>query len=279
MKFVNKINNNVALAQDEHDVDWVLIGRGIGFGKEAGDPITEDQIDRRFKAQKDEVTHQNPPAMLQHINPDTLQLATLVSDRVAERLGIHFSNYNYLALADHIDFALERAKGDQDYPTELRWDVKNLFPKEYAAAQYALALIQEQTGVKLPPSELTFFTYHFVSAQSDETLLEDTVEVANLANRIIEIVSYSFQMQPDPTSLNYARFMTHLRYFIIRQLKGGSEEIALDPLIGEVVKERYPKAYQAAVKIAEYLHQSKGWTISESEKMYLTLHIWRLTRE
>lgn len=279
MKFIKKINNNVALAKDDDDIEWVLLGKGLGFGKTAGDQISNAQIDRRFKVTVDQQTHQDPPMMLANIDPSILQLAEVVSQKAAEALNISFSNYNYLALADHLSFALKRADQQADYPHDLRWEVKQLFPEEYKVAQMAVSLVKEQTGVELPESELTFLTYHFVSAQSDETLLADTVEITGMINRILEIISYHFQLILDTKSLNYARFLTHLRYFMTRQLKGepGSEE--LDPIIGQVVKEKYHKAYQAAEKVALYLQQARDWQISESEKLYLTLHIWRLTRQ
>ncbi|WP_054749809.1 PRD domain-containing protein [Lacticaseibacillus thailandensis] len=275
---LKKINNNVALAKDESGTEWVLLGRGIGFGKNAGDEVHTDEVDRRFKAEEDTVTHQNPPMILANIDPAILQLASKVSQEAGDFLGIHFSNYNYLAIADHIAFALERTQRGEDYPNEFRWQVGRLYPKEYAAAKRALATVKAETGVSLPKSELTFFTYHFVSAQSDATLVEDTVEMTELINRVVEIVSYSFQMQLDTSSLNYSRFVTHLRYFVVRQIHGESGGEELDPTIGQVIRMKYPKAYEAAGKIAAYLEQARGWHISNNEKLYITLHVWRLTR-
>lgn len=266
------------MAKDEDAVEWVLLGKGIGFGKQAGDQIEISQIDRRFKAQVDGVTHQNPPEMLANIDPTILQLASMISEHAANFLEIRFSNYNYLALADHIAFAIKRAQTTDDYPKDFRWEVQRLYPKEYQAAQQALVLIKDRLGVQLPISELTFFTYHFVSAQSSGTLVADTVEMTSLINRIVEIISYHFQKQIDTSSLNYARFMTHLRYFVIRQMHHEQNGEEIDPMIGEVVRNKYPKAYAATQKIATYLEQTKNWQISSSERMYLTLHVWRLTR-
>lgn len=266
------------MAKDEDAVEWVLLGKGIGFGKQTGDQIDVSQIDRRFKAQEDGFTHQNPPEMLANIDPTILQLASTISNRAADFLEIRFSNYNYLALADHIAFAIKRAQTTDDYPKDFRWEVQRLYPKEYQVAEQALSFIKEQTGIQLPTSELTFFTYHFVSAQSNGSLVADTVEMTSLINRIIEIISYHFQQQIDTSSLNYARFMTHLRYFMIRQMHREQNDEELDPMIGEVVRNKYPKAYAATKKIATYLEQTKHWQISSSERMYLTLHVWRLTR-
>lgn len=278
MYYIKKINNNVALAKDDSGAEWVLLGRGIGFGKQKGDQISPEEIDRRFMAEEDTVTHQNPPAILGNIDPVILQLASKVSQQAGDFLGIHFSNYNYLAIADHIAFALQRTRNGDDYPKEFRWQVGRLYPKEYEAAQRALATIKHDTGASLPDSELTFFTYHFVSAQSDRTLVEDTVEMTELINRIVEIVGYGFQKELDTSSLNYARFLTHLRYFVIREMHGEASGEELDPTVGQVIRVKYPKAYDIAGKVAAYLDTARGWHISNNERLYITLHVWRLTR-
>ena len=51
----------------------------------------------------------------------------------------------------------------------------------------------------------------------------------------------------------------------------------MDQTLLEVVKTKYEKAYQAVEKIAALLKQKYGWTVSTNEKLYLTLHIWRVT--
>lgn len=46
MKFVKNFNNNAALVSDESEVDWVMIGNGIGFSKKLVIPLMRT----RFRA-------------------------------------------------------------------------------------------------------------------------------------------------------------------------------------------------------------------------------------
>ena len=56
-------------------------------------------------------------------------------------LNVKFNDFQYLALADHIDFALSRTEDHIDMSAaNTRWEVKNLFPKEY---QYQMTLDTE----------------------------------------------------------------------------------------------------------------------------------------
>ena len=46
-------NNNAALVKDSAGKDWVVIGKGIGFGLKKGMPVDESKIERRFLAQEE----------------------------------------------------------------------------------------------------------------------------------------------------------------------------------------------------------------------------------
>jgi beta-glucoside operon transcriptional antiterminator len=102
--------------------------------------------------------------------------------------------------------------------------------------------------------------------------------MTEVINRIIEIVQYHFQLKLDEDSLNYTRFITHLRYFFIRQYKQDqTEQEEVDVTLLEVVKNKYEKAYQAVDKISNLLEKRYGWVFSSNERLYLTLHVWRVT--
>ncbi|MCG0621604.1 transcription antiterminator [Lactiplantibacillus plantarum] len=50
VKFLKNFNNNAALVVDDQDVEWIVIGNGVGFGKHQGDQIDDQKIQRRFVA-------------------------------------------------------------------------------------------------------------------------------------------------------------------------------------------------------------------------------------
>lgn len=67
---------------------------------------------------------------LKDISTKTLELTTKVIKLVEPKLNIKFNDFQYLALADHIDFALTRSEDKVDMnATNTRWEVRNLFPK------------------------------------------------------------------------------------------------------------------------------------------------------
>ncbi len=62
-----------------------------------------------------------------------------------------FNDFQYLALADYIDFALSRIEDNIDISAaSTRWEVKNLFSKEYKISEKVIALINKEMNVNLP---------------------------------------------------------------------------------------------------------------------------------
>lgn len=278
MKFIKNFNNNAALVSDESGVDWVVIGNGIGFGKKPNDPIDETKITRRFVAVEKNIKMIDS---VRDIDKRTLSLTTDVINLVSKRLNVNFTDYQYLVLADHIDFMLKRTdEGFELGQGTVGWELKKLFPKEYSAAKDALKLLQEKTKLIFPNSEVVYLTYHFINASSDQTKLQDTIKITKLIHGVIEIIEYQYGMQLDPESFNFNRFMTHLRSFMVRHLyeigdeDSGSE---LDNSLLELMKVKYKKAYETVLKIGTYLSKQAGWKLQPDDEVYLTLHVWRVT--
>ena len=48
MRIEKVLNNNVVIARDEAGAETVLMGRGLAFGRRAGDEAPADKIEKRF---------------------------------------------------------------------------------------------------------------------------------------------------------------------------------------------------------------------------------------
>lgn len=49
MKIEKVLNNNVVVALDENGAETVLMGRGLGFGRRAGDEAPPDKVEKRSR--------------------------------------------------------------------------------------------------------------------------------------------------------------------------------------------------------------------------------------
>lgn len=141
MIFLKTFNNSAALVQDDQGQEQVILGKGVGFGLKKGDKIDESKIERRFIAN----SHQDEVNQVKEINASTIDLTNKVIEMVEPLLNVKFNDFQYLALADHIDFALSRIEDNIDISAaNTRWEVKNLFPKEYKISEKVIALINKE---------------------------------------------------------------------------------------------------------------------------------------
>ncbi|CDF74754.1 PRD domain-containing protein [Lactobacillus acidophilus] len=275
MKFLKAFNNSAALVRNDEGQEEVVLGKGIGFGLKEGQDVDENKIERCFVTsdQSDEV------AQVKEFKSQTIDVTNQIVKMVEPLLQTHFTDYQFLALADHIDFAVTRINDHIDIdPANNDWEVKNLFPKEYAIAEKVVALINRELQVILPKSETTFMTYHLVNAASYDAQVQETIQITNLISGIISIIQFQYKITLDTTSFNYSRFITHLRILLVRLLrKEIKENQKLDPSLLSFMKIKYNKAYDTAERIATYLHSKMNWTLDSDDKFYLVLHIFRVT--
>lgn len=273
-EFVKSLNNNIVLAYDENHNEVVLFGTGIGFNRKKGDMVEESSVIKLFIND----SNKRLAPMIQNLSEDIVSATEEIvqyGSRVLEK-QLHASIL--IVLADHLYFAMERAKKSQNVDNPLQWEVPHLYPKEYEIGVKGVKSIEERLQIKLPPQEASFIALHFVNAQFESQDMSDTLKITEIISRILDIVNYHFQLILDENSLYYSRFIVHLRYFIIRQKTHMKDTIGLnDEDLLETVKTRYKKSYQCAVKIAKYLHDAYSWDVSKDEIIYLLLHIERIT--
>jgi len=274
MQFLKKINNNVALVKDVSNEEYIVVGKGVGFGKKKGDMIEEKDITRRFYPDERN-TMESIFKQFVNIQPEIISMATEISKVAEKKLNIKFSNHHYIILADHINFAIARIEEGIDYNDSNRWEVKKLYPKEYQVAVASIEMIYEKWGVKLSKSEEVFITYHFVNAQDSNNTINETFKLTELMGEAIQIIEEHFHIVLDDEEFNYIRMTNHLKYFFIRKMHGEAIE-SDDHTLADSVIEQCKNEHEAVLKICKMLKEKEDWDISLDEKMFLTLHIWRV---
>lgn len=283
MRYVKKVNNNMALAADGK-TEWVVFGKGLGFGFKKGDDLPDDRIEKRFQAiDSDERGHKlYTEAILSQVDSETIEVIAKTSSKIESVLGFSLTNYNFLALADHISFAIKRAKDSVNTSRKGHFvHLDRVYPTEYKAAKIMFnALNVALTDTVLPEEEIDYLTLHYVNAATSDLYLDETIEMTKLIQKITQLISYSMQINIDTSSINYSRFVTHIRFLMVRQKRGEASRMdsAMHAMVKSVI-EQFPNCFSAADKVARLLEEIKGWKITDEEILYLTMHIWRLVRE
>lgn len=275
MKFLKKINNNVAFAKDEQEVEYIVLGKGIGFSTQAGEQLADDVIDRRYILKNDHNSNQDLK-ILSEIPSNVVEVTSKISLMAQNKLGIVFDNAHYLILADHINFAIKRHGQGIEYPVLNYWELRKIHSQEFAVAEEALSFINETLEINLNESEIEFLTNHFVNASNRDSTISETIHVIKLIKQIVKLVEYYFQMTLDSNSFAHGKFTNHLRYFMLRKLYSQSYEDQMDEDLLQMYRMKYPDEYEMADKIAAFLYMKEKWSVSEEEKIYLTVHLKRI---
>lgn len=277
MRLTKIFNNNVVLAADDREQEFVLMGRGIGFHRELGSEIDPATVERTFQAGKTG----NPErfaALIDAIPPEHIALTEAIVALAGDEFGDDVAMHALIPLADHISFALRRAASSQEIAYPLSAEVALLYPREVAFARRALDLVAQRTGVRLPEIEAVPMALHFVNAQLGSGRdLDRVVDVTQAFADVVEIVQRRFGLELDSGSLDVARFITHLRYLFVRQQRGRRATDGQGALRAALLSS-HPAESACAEEIQQLLVEHFGWDADPDELVYLTLHVARLTQ-
>lgn len=268
MKVIKNINNNVSVCLDDNNREVIAFGKGIGFRKPPYE-INLAQIDRTFYE-----LDTNQVALLSEVSPIIFEVVFEIIEKGNTYLGVELPKTFAFALADHINFAVERAKKGMVIQNPMVNEIRHLYEKEMRLGNWALKVIKKRTKVMLPQSEAGNIAMHFIDAEiSVEKKPEDDIE--KFVDDITEIVEDNLHIIIDRTDFNYSRFVTHLKYLLKRSMQ--SKQINTDNVrMYEKVKTEYPNLYEVVEKISEYITLCLKVEPNEEELLYLMLHLNRL---
>lgn len=266
------LNNSMLLV--DHDLrEMILFGKGIGFGAKPGTHIDLAQVEKVFLPLSDlksrhflSLTDTIPAAYFDVSH----EILTLARSLCGEKLN----SVLLFTLAEHLHFAVERSRNGQLILNKLSWEVKRYYPQEYRVGMQARDNVNERFNVELPEEEAVNIAFHLINAssQDDNSSAHQQVE---LVNRIAEIVRYKLSKAIDTESVNYRRFITHLRYFAERVLSGSVVVSETEDFYQELMRHR-PDAMTVAWVIRDYVQEKYQLTLPKDELTWLSIHISRL---
>ncbi len=269
------INNNVVSAYDDEQHELVIMGRGIAFQKKSGDPIDEERIEKVFSIQNKDISEKFK-TLLYDIPIEYMQVCEAIIEHARTTLNKNLNDSIYVTLTDHITFAIERHQKGMDIKNALLWEIKRLYKDEFICGLEAIRIIEDKLSIHLPEDEAGFIAMHIVNAELNEEM-PNVIQITKLIQDILNIVKYHFQIDLDEESLNYFRFVTHLKFFGQRLFNETQMENQ-NEFLYEVVKEKNTDAFQCAEKINDYVQKEYNRSLIEDEMLYLTLHIDRVIK-
>lgn len=280
MRIKRILNNNIVLALDDNNQEKLLMGKGLGFNSSAGDHVNGEIIEKVFIPETDDFELQ-----LAHVVETTpneyIELTHKIIQSAQNNLGVPFNDVIYIGLIDHIRYAIERYEKKQQFRNAIFWEIRKFYPLEFQEALQSLKMIEDSLNVVLNDDEASFIAMHFVNAQQNGTGVRDTVATTKVIQDILTIIRFHFKIEFDEVSINFNRFITHVRFLMQRitesEIEDRSSRVSIDDDVFNQVLKRYGDTYDCVLRIRKYFIEKMDVVINQDEMLYLMLHINRLT--
>lgn len=268
---IKKILNNNAVLVGKDGKDFIWIGTGLGFKMKPGQAADETKIEKVFVLHKNKASERFL-TLMESIPAKYVSLADDIIRLAKNDLEYELSETLYVSLTDHLYHLIKLHKQGMSIYNRLSWEIKKFYPKEFEIGKKALSLINEKTGIQFEEEEAGNIAMHLINAQLTDEIdqPEDVQLIAKKIRDIISLIRLSNKIQINEDSLAFDRFITHLRFFFQR-LTTRTKMNKQNPLL-EHIQSQYPAAYKTMILVEQYLKVS----LSDDEKLYLSLHIQKL---
>jgi beta-glucoside operon transcriptional antiterminator len=273
---IDRILNNNAVISTKEEQEVIIIGRGLAFNKRVGDVIEKHQIDKIFTLENED-TMKKFKTLIADMPIEYMDISEKIIAYAKEKLGKKLNDSIYIHLTDHIHFAIERYKNNLPIKNGLLWETRQLYKEEYEIGLEALNMVCEQFGVILPEDEAGFLALHIVNAELNEEM-PVVKNMTKVMQEILTIVRYHFKLEFNENSLTFYRFITHLKFFAQRLVKGNHYNSTTDDDLYNVIKLKYPEANKCSKKIKRFIEGSYTYELTDEEMIYLTIHIDRVVK-
>ena len=271
------LNNNVVTSFNDNNEEVIVTGRGIAFKKKYGDAIDKIKIDKIFILSNPNVNNK----FIELISSIPIEY-TAISEQIItyakDEIGKDLNDSIYLSLTDHIYNAIQRQKKGIIVKNGLIWETKRLYKEEYKIGIKALEIISKEFDINLPEDEAAFIALHIVNAQLNEDM-PILMDITKLIQEILNIVKYNFNIEFDEESLNYYRFITHLKFFAQRMFNNKVYKDEKDNDLFEIVKEKYYESYKCVNKVQKFIVEKYNYNLTKEEMLYLIIHTEKLVNK
>lgn len=270
LKIIKIFNNNSIAALSDELGDIILTGSGIGFQKKIGDLVDESRIEKTyiFKEKGEKRIRRG----INDIEPIYYEITSLLVSKATEQLNTQFYGEIFLAISDHIAFAIKRKKENIDLPNVVLSETKALYKKEYQLGLWIIKMIKEKTDIQLEEAEAGYIALHLVNF-STKNNAQNTSKIVNFVKDVFDIIEKTMCIKLELDSIDYARLSTHLKFLAERVFRNDIENnIDTTENIRDMLKENI-RLSLCINRIKKRTENKYHYLLTPDEQTYLCIHI------
>ena len=270
LKILKVFNNNSVAAISDELGDIILTGSGIGFQKRIGDEVDESRIEKTYFFKDDQ--QKRFEQSIETVPAIYFEITNKIVNQANKELDTDFSGEIFLAISDHISFAVKRKKEEIYLPNVVLSETKVLYTKEYKFGFWALDYIEEKTGIRLDDDEAGYIALHLVNFSLDNKA-NNATKIVTLTKEVLNVIKLSMKVDLEEDSLGYARISTHLKYLAERIFRDEIDELQDTTAdIREMLKEDL-RLSLCINRIVKLIRDRYDYELSPDEQTYLCIHI------
>lgn len=283
MNIVKVFNNNIVLVKNEQtQKESILWGKGVGFQKKVGQEITIKEDDAVFVKEAESEWARSFLSLSEEIPMKYFDVAKKIVKEAEEDMDISFNPFLLISLADHIFFTVQRASQKSDGGELPINEIKDAYNREFIQAEKSKELIEHEFSVVLQANETGFLAIHFVENEKESIKNFDKSKMAkdNAISDILKIASDKLNLNIKENKVNVQRLKTHLKFLLTRiQNKEFFVDTEEDVKLYQQIIKSYPQLQDCALSITDYLEQKFNYKLSESERIYLIMHLRQISKQ
>ncbi len=266
---IKALNNNMVLIK-EQGVEKILLAKGIGFNKKFGDILEDNlEVDKVFSIE-DKKNQENLKEVYNRVDGEFVAICEEALAEISEELGEELNETIHIGLIDHLAIAMKRLKNKEQINNPFIVEIETLYSVEFEMAKKIVNKLQDKYEIDFPEGEIGFITLHIHSARNGK-MLSNSIKYSYLSNKIIIYIEEKFNSKIDKRSLDYARFLSHVRFTIERVLT----DTVLKNDLTEIIKKSYPISYEIAEGASKIIEETLDKKVCDDEVAYIAMHVER----
>ena len=266
---IKALNNNMVLVKDQ-GVEKILLSKGIGFNKRFGDILEDNlEVDKVFSIE-DKKNQENLKEVYNRVDGEFVAICEEALAEISEELGEELNETIHIGLIDHLAIAMKRLKNKEQINNPFIVEIETLYSVEFEMAKKIVNKLQDKYEIDFPEGEIGFITLHIHSARNGK-MLSNSIKYSYLSNKIIIYIEEKFNSKIDKRSLDYARFLSHVRFTIERVLT----DTVLKNDLTEIIKKSYPISYEIAEGASKIIEETLDKKVCDDEVAYIAMHVER----
>lgn len=267
---IRRILNNSSIVVDGFLTERILVGKGIGFNRKVSDTLPIGTYYEKTYQLLDKASD-----FRRIINGYDELIVEMVMDTVHQIMKSNsgeFTMNDLVTIADHLAAMFVRVLNGEAILSFFSQETKTLYPDSFQKAEAIATIIQKDYQVQIPKAEIAYIALYIENLNGAKSKKEVEQLSAILMN-INELFESESNFEIDKNSMVYSRFLIHIHLLVN---SSGFRKTTLNPAINTAILTTYPQYKVLAEKIIIIIEDEIERTLSESELIYLIIHLVNL---